>query len=1042
MGQQRPGLDARGRTPPSRSSAPPIGTDDAPAQYSEADGINFTEIAKTCARRDPGGLLRADARRSTPSSPRSRRSSPTPSSAYGTAWQDSTRDHRRGARPGGRGREGSSRRPRRPSPRRSRSTPSSRTRPSSTATSSRPTADGVNVYTATRQPAAVPHLARHGAGRRSSTRTPRTTSAFFIPWSAERADELEADVFVTWVPDEKTVAQIEKDPLLGQIPAIERGSLRRRLRQHADPVDLGGQPAEPAVGAGRGSCRSSAPRPTRPLTHDADHRPARTRPALPARRSLLAAWRSACSSACLAVASLASALGDVDPATLLDALARDFDAADGDHAVVLASRVPRTVVGLAGRRRARPGRRGDAGRRPQPARRPGHPRRQRGRRARGRRRDRRASAIDDPGGYVWFAFAGAALAAVVVYAVASLGRDGRDPRQARARRRGAERRRSSSLTQRRCSSTTSRRSTASGSGRSARSRAAAGTSCAAVAAVPRGRRRSSRSAPGGCSTAWRSATTSPAGSGSGRSSGGPSPALGVVAAVRRGHRARRADRVRRPGRAARRARARRRRLPLGAAALRALLGAGARAGRRRRRSAASWLPPTEAAGRADDARWSVPRCSSWLVRRRREVSAVTAAARRRPERGARRSSAVAAPCERPRRAPRGRRLAHCSALAVRRAVLRRGPARHATPCRCPTWSASSAGADIPGATFIVLEDKLPRARGRRCSSGVAFGVVRCDVPDDAAQPARQPGHHRRDRRAPAPPRSSRSSCSASPAAVVVWWRSAAPAVVAVAHPRAVARRSRVSGSRLILVGIGIGGGPARRDRPTCSPAPTSDVAAEALVWLNGSLNGSTWAARTRTSLVALAVVLPPLPCCCSRGLDGPGARRRRRGRARRTASRGRGSGCCVVAVALAAVATAAAGPVAFVAFLSGPIARRLLRGPARRSSPSALVGALVVLVADFVAAQRRSRHRACRSASSPARSARRSCCGCSSPPRTGEESLMTDIDCLSAEDLSLAYDGPHGRDELSLDAAARPDHTSSSARTPAGSRPCCAGWPG
>jgi iron complex transport system substrate-binding protein len=47
---------------------------------------------------------------------------------------------------------------------------------------------------------------------------------FFITWSPERADELESDLLVTWVPDEKTVASIEKDPLLGQIPAVSRGS--------------------------------------------------------------------------------------------------------------------------------------------------------------------------------------------------------------------------------------------------------------------------------------------------------------------------------------------------------------------------------------------------------------------------------------------------------------------------------------------------------------------------------------------------------------------------------------------------------------------------------------------------------------------------------------------------------------------------------------------------------------------------------------------------------------------------------------------------
>ncbi len=47
--------------------------------------------------------------------------------------------------------------------------------------------------------------------------------------------------------------------------------------------------------------------------------------------------------------------------------------------------------------------------------------------------------------------------------------------------------------------------------------------------------------------------------------------------------------------------------------------------------------------------------------------------------------------------------------------------------------------------------------------------------------------------------------------------------------------------------------------------------------------------------------------------------------------------------------TSAVGPIAFVAFVAGPIARRLL-GPAGNALlPSALVGALVTVAADFVA---------------------------------------------------------------------------------------------
>ena len=59
----------------------------------------------------------------------------------------------------------------------------------------------------------------------------------------------------------------------------------------------------------------------------------------------------------------------------------------------------------------------------------------------------------------------------------------------------------------------------------------------------------------------------------------------------------------------------------------------------------------------------------------------------------------------------------------------------------------------------------------------------------------------------------------------------------------------------------------------------------------------------------------------------------------------------VVAVCLAAVATAAAGPVAFVAFLAGPIARRLTGGGGLALVPSALVGSVIVMAADFAGAQ-------------------------------------------------------------------------------------------
>jgi iron complex transport system permease protein len=53
-------------------------------------------------------------------------------------------------------------------------------------------------------------------------------------------------------------------------------------------------------------------------------------------------------------------------------------------------------------------------------------------------------------------------------------------------------------------------------------------------------------------------------------------------------------------------------------------------------------------------------------------------------------------------------------------------------------------------------------------------------------------------------------------------------------------------------------------------------------------------------------------------------------------------------VGLIAFATAAAGPIAFVAFLSGPIAARIVGPGVSLLVPAALVGAVLVLVGDFL----------------------------------------------------------------------------------------------
>nr|WP_308113856.1 iron chelate uptake ABC transporter family permease subunit [Kineosporia corallincola] len=55
----------------------------------------------------------------------------------------------------------------------------------------------------------------------------------------------------------------------------------------------------------------------------------------------------------------------------------------------------------------------------------------------------------------------------------------------------------------------------------------------------------------------------------------------------------------------------------------------------------------------------------------------------------------------------------------------------------------------------------------------------------------------------------------------------------------------------------------------------------------------------------------------------------------------------ISAVGLIAFATSTTGPIAFLAFLAGPIAMRLVGPGSSLLLSSALVGALLVLVADF-----------------------------------------------------------------------------------------------
>lgn len=198
-----------------------LGTDKAPVQYSEADGINFTELAKTT----PDLILAAYSGLTREEYDKLSKIAPViayPEAAYGTAWQDSTTMIGAAL---GRSKEAAD-------------LIASVEKTIADGAAKYPAikgktfiygnlepakSDGVNVYlSGDNRPKFLTSLGMELAP--VVVEAEKGTEGFFIPWSAEKANELDSQVFVSWVPDNKTRDAIVKDPLLGQIPAIKSGA--------------------------------------------------------------------------------------------------------------------------------------------------------------------------------------------------------------------------------------------------------------------------------------------------------------------------------------------------------------------------------------------------------------------------------------------------------------------------------------------------------------------------------------------------------------------------------------------------------------------------------------------------------------------------------------------------------------------------------------------------------------------------------------------------------------------------------------------------
>jgi iron complex transport system permease protein len=251
-----------------------------------------------------------------------------------------------------------------------------------------------------------------------------------------------------------------------------------------------------------------------------------------------------------------------------------------------------------------------------------------------------------------------------------------------------------------------------------------------------------------------------------------------------------------------------------------------------------------------------------------------------------------------------------------------------------------SGETIPGASFIVLENKLPRAV-LAVLVGVAFGVAGAVFQTMLRNPLASPDIIGISMGASATAVMGIAFFGAS--GLVLQGFSMVGSITVALLIGLLARRGGVAGHRLILVGIGVA---AVLHAMTSWVLTRTDinVATEALVWLNGSLGNATWD-RVRLLVVLLLVLLPGTAVVARRlpalelGDDTAAGVGVHVGRSRHA--------LLLLGTTLAAAGTAAAGPVAFVAFLSGPIARRLLRGRVSLVA-AALVGATVVLAAEYV----------------------------------------------------------------------------------------------
>ena len=252
------------------------------------------------------------------------------------------------------------------------------------------------------------------------------------------------------------------------------------------------------------------------------------------------------------------------------------------------------------------------------------------------------------------------------------------------------------------------------------------------------------------------------------------------------------------------------------------------------------------------------------------------------------------------------------------------------------------GADDPSARFVVVELRAPRLL-LGVLVGVAFGLAGALFQSVLRNPLASPDIIGISQGASAGAVAALLLGGLSGAAVSVSALAGGALVGLLLY--AVAWRGGMTGHRFVLSGIGVA--------YVCAAVvgylltrSEVDQAQVALRWMAGSLAQAEWG-LVQVLAAALALLVPLVALVARRldllllGDDQAGSLGLRPELVR--------AGVVALGVALACAATAAAGPVAFVAFVAAPVARRLLSDGGLALAESALVGVVLVVGADLVA---------------------------------------------------------------------------------------------